>query len=121
MVQVVSNMTPKDLKKKQKFHALVSMLFLSTILCIRSIYEEWYQTALVYGGSLPFVVFIIIKDFGSTLKFKKIYFLDYILIIGFMIGFWVIFFYKVEYFWMIILGIPFYFFTKRLSYKILAN
>lgn len=104
-------------KEQQLAHAHVIFLVCSMMLCIRSIHEGWKETAITYGAVFLVTLFLFIPKFGSSIKNSSIGAIDCLGIILFIMAFLAIFISEVSYLWMFILGFPFYFFTKRISLK----
>ncbi|WP_415911698.1 hypothetical protein [Neptuniibacter sp. QD37_11] len=119
--EIEGNHNAAQSKKQQLAHTHVVFLVCSMTLCIRSIHEGWKETAITYGIVFLITLFVFIPKFGSSIKNCSLGAIDYLGIILFMIAFLMILVTKIGYLWMLILGLPFYFFTKKVSLKIASR
>ncbi len=105
-------------KRQQLAHTHVIFLVCSSVLFIRSMYEDWDKVAMIYGGVFIVTLFFFWREFGARIKTIKVSFLDLLFTILFIVGFLMILISGVGFLWLFLLGVPFYFFSRNLSRKI---
>lgn len=108
-------------KRQQKVQTQIVCFIFSIALFIRAVSDGSNELAFVYGSTFLVTTLVILLPSDSYIKINinRVFWLDYAILFVFFVLFLFAFISDAGVVWLIALGFPFYFFTKKLSLKIL--